>query len=1089
MTWKNIILSLFILLFLYSADAQNAGAGKRNIKVYSGNLNENLSQGFVSCMIQDHKGFLWFATKDGLNKYDGYKFTVYRHEANDTNSIGGNFIINLFEDSRGYIWIFDASNHSDVFNPEDETFYHIRSSFSGNWSAIGEDVSGNFWFLMDSRFYRMAIHPKGKAEGTSFGNKYDYKAEPAAEALKEYGCSPAGEINFLDIDASGAAWYATPDSLFGLSLKAGSIGYHTKISLSGIKIKGAFKKVITDMVHHSQYFLSEDGILVYDLEKKQFREINTIRFPGLLTSSEVAQDQSGNLWICCDEKVHYLNTSLFELKQVELKNPEGSSIMVERIKSMVLDRSNILWVGTNGYGIFKYNPRVEKFNTIPFTETRQYISNIYMIKGENNRDMYLNMNMHSEMSPLPANIEARLTLNAAIAARLGFKENRLNGMPGNCIEESKDHYWLNYGFGYIGFYDAHNDKLILYKAEQAEENIYASYLWLDPQNNPWLLTTRKDNDRHIQKFNKENKKFEPPVHLPGRQMPAVYDFVSRVLTGSKGEFWFGTIEGLYSYQPATNEWNSYYNIPGNSNKLSYDVVFSIYMDPQMPAKYLWIGTNSGGLDRLDLETKSFEHFTDKNGLPNNVVYGILPDNAGNLWLSTNKGICRFNIKTSSCKNYYASDGLQGNEFNRYAYYKTASGTLYFGGVSGFNFFKPEEVNISTNPPLISFTSFRISNKPVNIFDKNSPIHKHIDYTDAIVLTHDQNMISFEFAALDFAAPEKNQYRYKLEGFDNEWNYSGTLHEATYTNLYPGSYSFNVQAANSDGTWNETGRTIYITVKPPWWKTWWAYLLFACLIVSGIILYIRRHTANLRKNQKILEHKVALRTKELQAEKQKSEDLLLNILPVDVAEELKEKGKSEARFYENVTVLFTDFVNFTGISESLSPNQLVDEIGAYFKEFDEIVTRNHLEKIKTIGDAYLAVCGLPVDNHTHAVNTVNAALEIIEYVKQKRKEGGLFDIRIGVNSGSVIAGIVGLKKYAYDIWGDTVNTAARMEQNSEPGKINISGSTYGLVKKDFNCTYRGKIDAKNKGEIDMYFVNTSLAKDNLAARTASKAAKH
>ncbi len=210
-------------------------------------------------------------------------------------------------------------------------------------------------------------------------------------------------------------------------------------------------------------------------------------------------------------------------------------------------------------------------------------------------------------------------------------------------------------------------------------------------------------------------------------------------------------------------------------------------------------------------------------------------------------------------------------------------------------------------------------------------------------------------------------------------------------------------------------------------------------------------------------------RQLDDEKQKSEDLLLNILPNEVANELKEKGKSEPRLYESVTVIFTDFVNFTGISETLTPKQLVEEIDLYFKTFDEITERHGLEKIKTIGDAYLAVCGLPNIHLTHSQNTVSAAIEIMAFVNKRKEEGGLFEIRIGINSGPVVAGIVGNRKFAYDIWGDTVNLASRMQSSSEPGKINISGATYNMVKDNFHCVHRGKIGVKNKGMTEMYFV--------------------
>jgi adenylate cyclase len=216
----------------------------------------------------------------------------------------------------------------------------------------------------------------------------------------------------------------------------------------------------------------------------------------------------------------------------------------------------------------------------------------------------------------------------------------------------------------------------------------------------------------------------------------------------------------------------------------------------------------------------------------------------------------------------------------------------------------------------------------------------------------------------------------------------------------------------------------------------------------------------------LEGMVKDRTAQLSAEKQKSDDLLLNILPEEIATELKQNGQSAARQYNHVSVLFTDFVNFTGLSEQMTATDLVAEIHRNFTAFDDIIERHGLEKIKTIGDAYLAVCGMPNETPDHAQRVVNAAMEINTYMQVNK---GKFQIRIGIHSGPVVAGIVGVKKYAYDIWGDTVNTASRMESTSEAGKINISAATYELIKREFTCTHRGKINAKNKGEVDMYFV--------------------
>ncbi len=239
-----------------------------------------------------------------------------------------------------------------------------------------------------------------------------------------------------------------------------------------------------------------------------------------------------------------------------------------------------------------------------------------------------------------------------------------------------------------------------------------------------------------------------------------------------------------------------------------------------------------------------------------------------------------------------------------------------------------------------------------------------------------------------------------------------------------------------------------------------FFIAGIVVLFGITVIIIRHSFTQKKTNRLLS-----------IERGKSETLLLNILPSEVAEELKEHGAAKAKFFETVTVMFTDFVGFTQAGERMSPQVLVDELHSCFKVFDEIMARHNIEKIKTVGDAYLAVAGLPVTNQSHAENMVSAALEIREFMLARRAKNGdsTFEIRIGIHTGRVVAGIVGVKKFAYDIWGDTVNTAARMEQSSEPGKINISETTHDLVKNKFTCLYRGKIEAKHKGMIDMYFV--------------------
>ena len=276
------------------------------------------------------------------------------------------------------------------------------------------------------------------------------------------------------------------------------------------------------------------------------------------------------------------------------------------------------------------------------------------------------------------------------------------------------------------------------------------------------------------------------------------------------------------------------------------------------------------------------------------------------------------------------------------------------------------------------------------------------------------------------------------------------------------------------------------VLPPWYRTWWAYIAYIIVAILVIYTLFKWRIAALRKDKERLERTVVERTAEVVAEKkeadrqrERSDELLLNILPAEIAEELKERGQSEAKDFELVSILFTDFKGFTQVSEKLTAQQLVEEIDTCFKHFDAICGKYNVEKIKTIGDAYMAAGGLPVPNDNSVKNTVLAALDMSEFIKERKKQLELegrvpFEMRLGIHTGPVVAGIVGIKKFQYDIWGDTVNTASRMESSGEPGRVNISQATYEKLKNDpqFVFTPRGKISAKGKGEMEMYFVELS-----------------
>lgn len=372
----------------------------------------------------------------------------------------------------------------------------------------------------------------------------------------------------------------------------------------------------------------------------------------------------------------------------------------------------------------------------------------------------------------------------------------------------------------------------------------------------------------------------------------------------------------------------------------------------------------------------------------------------------------------------------------------------------------------------------------------------------VSLNYRDKFFQIEFSAINAIDTNRTVFRYKLNGLDEEWIYAGRNHFANYYNLLPGEYHFVVQAANKKGNWSKKEARLTIHINPPFYYTWWFITLCFALAMFSFIYYYDRRFLRVTKQKQILEQlvkertdKITHQTKELikqketaEKEKQRADSLLLNILPADTVEELKTKGKASARSYRLSTVMFSDFVGFTRISEKMRPQELVAELDRSFTTFDEIIEKYNVEKIKTMGDAYMCAGGVPIRNKSNPFDVVLAGLEIQRYMnhqkQQKINEGKAYwELRIGIHTGELVAGVIGTKRFAYDIWGDTVNVANRLESSGQAGKVNISGVTFDLIKEFFDCTYRGKFHVKNKGEIDMYFVdnikrNLSLNEDGI-----------
>jgi class 3 adenylate cyclase/ligand-binding sensor domain-containing protein len=482
---------------------------------------------------------------------------------------------------------------------------------------------------------------------------------------------------------------------------------------------------------------------------------------------------------------------------------------------------------------------------------------------------------------------------------------------------------------------------------------------------------------------------------------------------------------------------------------------------------MWVGTEQGIVVMSGDSLVSRTHITVKDGLKANGAVGFLYDpRSALIWASTNNGLVGIDPITKEIRQTAEKkDGLVDDHAWGFPGLDIAGdGSLYFGTARGLSIYDPLLDEPDTLAPQVVLRNFNLSENAI-----------------------DNNILEIEYAALSYTYEPGITYQTRLVGFDSDWTQETNETRIRYTNLpamlVPKTYHFEVRAKDESGNVLQSPLSFAFDINPPWYLTWWAFMGYLALLVMLVYIYLRWRTGELEKRQKQLETTVMERTAEIVQqkdvilkEKERSEELLLNILPVEVAEELKLNGVSPARTFDEVTVLFTDFKEFTIISEQLTATELVDEINICFKAFDEITSKYKIEKIKTIGDAYLAAGGLHLPRQIEPKNVVLAALAMQKFMRERKalntQRGAVgFEMRCGIHTGPVVAGIVGVKKFQYDIWGDTVNTAARMESSGEIDMVNISESTYHIISGDpqFKFTNRGRISAKNKGEIQMYFV--------------------
>ena len=1092
------------LLFLtfYIIGFSSLLAQQEDVKFGRITTKDGLSHNIVTAVIQDGRGFMWFATQDGLNRYDGYNFIRYKPNPFDSVSLTNNRITALVYDPRGLIWV-GTSAGLNIYNIENKTFVSLASLAGASLSAsklyvqaLCRDSIGYVWVgTRDGGLTRISINNN---------NLQSIQVKHYSHKNKNDKSLSSNNVTAVMQDASGYLWVGTDAGLNLYNPRTEEISRVLNGTKNGERLSNHYITSLCEDFKGDVWVGTLSGLqrlMVNESDAKNLQIKAQLFFAnakkhGAISNNTIRcifEDNDGLLWVGTESglnvvDLHTIKDSTFHFKKYFSDPLKDHSLSHNRINKITQDEAGMNWIATDR-GISKYDK---------LKQSLQYFS----------LEQYWDNTTHS------INVWA-------------------------FCEDDKGVSWVGTEKGLCRI-----DRKMRrsFKVQNGEvDEVYA--LCFDTKRrvlvgtNRGIFVANKINDSiyTLMPFELPNlSKFTAPIYS--------------ILCDSKGNIWFGGKEGMMVLDAAEKKASYYsYNVnnfkgigkgsvncifedakhqmwmgmngsglhkvinPNNIHQLQFlkithekSVAHSLNNDvilciEEYPSGYLWLGTYGGGINRYDVASGKTTHFTEQEGLSNNVVYGILKDKASNqLWVSTNKGLCRFNPATGKFRTFAEEDGLQSNEFNKGAFYQSKSGEFYFGGINGFNVFHPAEVKLNKVPPRIALIGLLLSSKLIEP-GNGSLITKDISELELIEIPYVDNAITLRFTGMHYTSPENNRYKYMLEGFVDDWQDIGNKREVSFTNLDPGIYVFKVKAMNSDGIESAYAATLKIIINPPFWMTWW-FRGFAIAIILAIVLgvYYSR-VAIINTQKRVLEYKVQQRTEEvvqkraeieeqkekLEIEKNKTEQLLLNILPAETAKELLTTGRAAPRHYRMVTVMFADFKGFTQIAERLRPVELVAELDKAFNAFDDIAEKHNIEKIKTSGDAYMAAGGVPIRNKTNPVDCILAAMRMQAFMKDAQMrapdDAPIWELRIGLHTGEIIAGVVGKKKFAYDIWGDTVNTASRMESASVPGCINISGTTYNMVSDYFDCEYRGKIPVKNKGDIDMYFVTgikAELSKDKL-----------
>jgi len=868
-----------------------------------------LYQRNITCITQSPKGYMWFGTKNGLYRFDGYSIKEFKHDAHNINSISHNNVNCIYADKSGIIWIgtwgglsrLDPGNASFTrykYDPRD-----IKSLSNNDVRAINEDQFGNLWIGTFGGGLNKFDRLKGEF------TVYQYSTQTAGSITSNY-------INTLVRDKKGDLWIGTRRGINKLEPENARFTSYQSMSeeteeQSAVNIACIYED------SKSRIWFGTFGGGLWKLDRRSGKMeayIHNVKDPSTICSNtiySITSDDASTLWIGTPEGINLMDLNSGELQLIQ-NNPENpNSLQNNDVRHLFQDRAGVMWVvsveGVNLYS--KLSGRFKKYQRNP-GESSSLSSNI--------------VNTFFEAKDGTIWIGTRDGLNKFNRKNRSFEtfilesENKgeiISNEIKSILIDSKNRFWIGTTNG-LNLLNQETGKVNIYRYDPVNPNNLNNeiHALIETRNGEIWAGTR----RGLVKFDPSTgyfTLFRPDPLVSDNQ---ISNSVYTILEDRFGNFWIGTLGGgLSEFNRDKKSFKSYRNKPTDTTSISHNSIISLHEDQ---FGFFWIGTYGGGLNRMDRKSKQFINFSGRNGLPDDIIYSILEDKSGGLWMSTNTGLVKFDTKSKTFRNYDVLDGLQSNEFTIGSALRCKSGEMIFGGISGFNMFFPDSIQENNFVPPTVITRFKA-------------LEKEITPSDAqIELAYNQNYLTFEFSSLSYALTDKNQFAYKLEGSDDDWVFCGNRRFVSYSNLGPGEYTFRVKSSNSDGLWNETGTSINFQIARPFWKTWW-FILIVVLFISAILYFgFRYRVSSINNRNQLLEEKVKQRT--LEFEKATEEAQLAKVAA-------EKASRSKSGFLANMShEIRTPLNGILGFTDLLIRNNPSEE------------DKKYLELIRTSGDTLL-----------------------------------------------------------------------------------------------------------------------------------------